>query len=187
MDNSTQIAEAIEVLLSGGVIIYPTETVLGLGSVIDNKNAIDKLNEIKNRPSEKSFIILVSSIEMVERYCPNINSLEKSLLEQKEPTTVILSNIVKTPESLLFKDGSLAFRITQHPEIKELISKMNQPILSTSANISGEPTIKSWKNVNPVILDQVDYALNLQSDFISTQQPSQIVKVENDEIIYIRR
>jgi len=187
MDNSKQIIEVIEVIKNGGIILYPTETVIGLGCDATNHEAIAKLNDLKYRPKEKSFIVLVDNIKMILNFCPKINQKEIDLLNQSIPTTVVLNNIKNLPKVLLFSDGSLAVRITKHPIINSLISSLNQPIVSTSANLSGEPTIKSWKNVNPAILDQVDYALNLQSDFISTQQPSQIVKVVNDKIIYIRR
>ena len=187
MDNSKKIIRAVETIKNGGIILYPTETVIGLGCLATNKFAIEKLNKIKSRPKDKSFIVLVNSLKMILNFCPKINQKEVDLLNQSIPTTVIVNKVKNLPKKLLFKDGSLAFRITKHPVINSLIRSINQPIVSTSANISGEPTIKSLKNVNPVVLEQVDYTLNLQSDFISTQQPSQIVKVVNGVIIYIRR
>jgi L-threonylcarbamoyladenylate synthase len=187
MDNSKEINKAIEIVKNGGTFLYPTETVIGLGCDATNESAILKLKQIKLRSEEKSFIILVDSIDMIKRFCISISQLEIDLLNQKKPTTVILNNIKSLPKSLLFTDGSIGVRITQHPVIKDFITTLNCPIVSTSANVSGEPTIDSWKNVNPVILERIDYALNLHTNFTTTQTPSQIVKVVKGETVFIRR
>lgn len=187
MDNSTQINKAIEIVKNGGIFLYPTETVIGLGCDATNEKAISKLYEIKRRPKEKSFIILVDSIEMIKKYCKSINQHEIKLLNQNKPTTVILNNIKHLPKSLLFNDGSIGVRITKHPLIKSFINNLNKPIVSTSANISGETSINSFKNVNPDILERIDYNLNLQFKYKTTQTPSQIVKVVNGKTIFIRR
>ena len=187
MDNSAKINQAIKIVEDGGTFLYPTETVIGLGCDATNEVAISKLYQIKIRPEEKSFIILVDSVEMIKKYCPLINKFEIKLLNQNKPTTVILRNIKHLPSSLLFHDGSIGVRITKHPLIKTFISTLNKPIVSTSANISGEPTIDSWENVNPVILELIDYNLNLHSEYKTTKTPSQIVKVVNGETIFIRR
>ncbi len=187
MDNSTQIIKAIEIAENGGTFLYPTETVIGLGCDATNDEAISKLIQLKGRTQEKSFIILVDSIEMIKLYCESINQLEIDLLNQSKPTTVILNNVKNLPHSLLFNDGSIGVRITKHPIIKEFITTLGKPIVSTSANISGEPTIDSWKNVNPVILEGIDYTLNLQTNFRTTETPSQIVKVVDRETVFIRR
>ena len=187
MDNSTQLNKAIEIVKKGGTFLYPTETVIGLGCDATNEEAISKINYIKSRSQNKSFIILVDSIEMIKRFCKTVTLLETQLLTQEQPTTVVLNNISSLPKSLLFNDGSIGFRITKHPIIKDFITALDRPIVSTSANISGEPTIDSWKNVNPLILERIDYTLNLQSNFRTTQTPSQIVKVVKGKTVFIRK
>ena len=166
MDNSTQINKAIEIVKNGGIFLYPTETVIGLGCDATNEKAISKI---------------------YEKYCKSINQHEIKLLNQNKPTTVILNNIKHLPKSLLFNDGSIGVRITKHPLIKSFINNLNKPIVSTSANISGETSINSFKNVNPDILERIDYNLNLQFKYKTTQTPSQIVKVVNGKTIFIRR
>lgn len=184
MDNS--VSQAISVLQAGGTIIYPTETVIGLGCDALNVSAIKRLNKLKKRPAEKSFIVLMDSIEQLKQYQPQLSKLEIKLLLSPSPTTLIISGLKNLPQELMATDGSLGVRISKHPLSTQLIRGLNGPIVSTSANYSGEPTAKSWKELNPQILEQVDYSLNLQLDFLTTQKPSRIVKVVNGELNVIR-
>lgn len=184
MDNS--VSQAISVLQAGGTIIYPTETVIGLGCDALNVSAIKRLNKLKKRPAEKSFIVLMDSIEQLKQYQPQLSKLEIKLLLSPSPTTLIISGLKNLPQELMATDGSLGVRISKHPLSTQLIRGLNKPIVSTSANYSGEPTAKSWKELNPQILEQVDYSLNLQLDFLTTQKPSRIVKVVNGELNVIR-
>ncbi len=179
--------KALTILQKPGVILTPTETVIGLSCSALSENQIYRIYKIKNRPSSKAFIVLVDSISMVEQYIKEISELQKEYLESNEPTTVILNNIKGLPKNLIAKDGSLAFRITKHPELKKIISQLGGPLVSTSANLSGQPTASTLKEVDPVILDQVDYSLNLQSNYVPSSKPSRIVKVIGDRVDIIRK
>jgi len=184
MDKSME--KALETLKNSGVIVTPTETVLGISCSALDSDIIERVYKIKNRPSSKALIVLVDSLEMITQYVPNIGDTETSYLNAERPTTVILSNIKGLPNNLIADDGSLAFRITKRPELLEIISKLGFPIVSTSANLSGEPTAKNIKELSPVILEQVDYVLDLQSSYQSSSKPSRIVKIEGDEVNIIR-
>lgn len=187
MKNNPSIEDAVNCLQSGGTLIYPTETVLGIGCNALNEMAIEKVSEVKNRPDSKSFILLILNIDMVRQFVPNLSKKEEKLLLSQKPTTVILSNTKNLPNQLLAKDKSVGVRIAIHPVCIELIKEIDAPLVSTSANLSGESTAKSWKDLNPLILERVDYSLNLQSDFQTSDTPSRIVRVVNDEVIFIRR
>lgn len=186
MVKQSSVSAAIATLKADGVIIYPTETVIGLGCNALSVVGIEKIIELKNRPENKSFIVLMESIDQLKKYQPTLSPLEIELLQSPSPTTVIISGIQGLPKELFANDGSLGIRISKHPLSTQLIKGLNCPIVSTSANYSGEPTAHSWKELNPQILEEVDYSLNLQSDFLTTQKPSRIVKVVNGKLNMIR-
>ena len=179
--------KALTILQKPGVILTPTETVIGLSCSALSESQISRIYKIKNRPSSKAFIVLVDSISMIEQFISEINEMQKEYLNSNEPTTLILNNIKGLPKNLIAEDGSLAFRITQHPELKKLITHLGTPLVSTSANLSGEPTAKKIKEVDPLILDQVDYSLDLQSNYKSTSKPSRIVKIIGEKVDIIRK
>ena len=182
-----ELNQALHILQKPGVILTPTETVIGISCSALSKKQISRIYKIKNRPDSKAFIVLVDSISMVEHYIKGISQLQKEYLNSEEPTTVILNDIIGLPKNLIAEDGSLAFRITKHPELKQLINQLGEPIVSTSANLSGQPTAISLKEVDPVILDQVDYSLNLQSNYVPSSKPSRIVKIVGNRVDVIRK
>jgi L-threonylcarbamoyladenylate synthase len=123
---------------------------------------------------------------MVQKHVKNLTLLQKKHLKNAEPTTVILNDIQNLPNSILAKDQTLAFRIVKHPLIVELIKKLGQPIVSTSANLSGESSARKFEELSPSILDRVDYTLNLPSSFTPTFKPSKIVKIIGEKVEIIR-
>ena len=177
---------ACEILKLPGVIVTPTETVMGISCAALSKEQINRVYEIKKRPGSKALIVLVDSVDMIKKYVKNISELELSYLNAEIATTVILHDLKNLPENLVAQDGSLAFRITKHPELTKLITQLGFPIVSTSANISGESTALTSKEVNPLILEAVDYILNLQSNFKPSSKPSRIVKIKGSEVEIIR-
>lgn len=187
MNKQTEIQKAIQCLLNLGTLVYPTETVLGIGCIGTDFKAVEKLTALKQRPKDKSFILLMDNIEMVKQFIPTLDQKEVELLHSDQATTVVFSSTMNLPGNVLAKDGSIGIRLAKHPFCIELIKGIKAPLVSTSANLSGEPTAKSWKDLNPVILDSVDYSLNLQSDFITSETPSRIVRVVNEEVIFIRK
>ncbi len=181
-----RLGKALETLNKPGVILAPTETVYGISCSAFEESQIERIYNIKQRPKNKSFIVLVDSEKMIEQFVNRLSPSEKELLNDIHPTTVILSDVKNLPKSLMAEDGSLAFRITQHPEIKKLISMFGSPIISTSANITGKPTAISLKDVDPCILEAVDYTLDLQSEFKPSSIPSRIVKITDGNVEIIR-
>lgn len=178
--------EALKHLKTPGVIAIPTETVWGLSCSALAPEQIERIYTIKNRPSDKSFITLVDSVKMLEEYVGRISQKQKSFLLSTKPTTVIFQKIKRLPNILLAPDKSLGFRITKHPQIKCLIRDFGSPIVSTSANLSGEPAAQTFTELSPTILAAVDYTLNLHTDYKPTLAPSRIVKIVGNEVKIIR-
>ncbi|MFT6716388.1 MAG: L-threonylcarbamoyladenylate synthase [Saprospiraceae bacterium] len=178
--------QAIQVLNNGGIIIYPTETVLGIGCLSLNASAVNKIYQIKKRDTSKAMLVLVDSLAMVKRYKKTITKTEKSLLLSEKPTTVLFDNVLGFPNELTGKNNSLAFRITKNDQCLELIHAINQPLVSTSANLSGEPTVNNPDELPSELTHKVDFIIKKHTND-NRQKPSRIVKVVNDKIIYIRK
>lgn len=178
--------QAIKILRNEGVIIYPTETVLGIGCKSLSIKAISNIYAIKKRDPNKAMLVLVSSLEMIHRYKKHLDKLEHELLLSNEPTTVIIDHVNGFPPELTGKNNSLAFRITKHTGCLKLIEAIDQPLVSTSANVTGEPTAISHKNIPEHLKKKVDFILKDES-VNNSSKPSRIVKVINNSIQYIRK
>ncbi|PCJ83421.1 MAG: threonylcarbamoyl-AMP synthase [Flavobacteriales bacterium] len=172
-----EIKKAVEVLLSGGTIIYPTETVWGMGCDATNEDAISKIFKIKNRAQSNSLVALVSSENMLNQYINinNLNDWELNIYNDKI-LTIIFPCATGLSKNILAEDKSAAIRITTDVFCKKLIKKFGKPIVSTSANLSGEQPAKSLASINPAILGKVDYVVNLP-ERIGSGKPSTIVKL----------
>ena len=175
-------------LCQGKNIIYPTDTVWGLGCDATDKNAVEKIFKIKQRSESKSLIILVDSCEMLLNYVDVIPEKVSCILTgSSKPTTVIYSNPKGLAENVIADDNTIAIRIVNEGFAHELIQQFGKPIVSTSANISGEPSPKSFEEINPALLDSVDYIVNLPLEN-KNGIASQIVKVHNDgKIEFLRK
>ncbi|OSY89350.1 translation factor Sua5 [Tenacibaculum holothuriorum] len=173
-------------LKEGNTILYPTDTVWGLGCDATNNNAVKKIYSIKDREESKSLIILVSSIEMLKEYINNIPQKALDILkESTKPTTIIYNNPIGLAPNTIAKDNTIAIRIPENEFCIQLIESFGKPIVSTSANISGEPTPKTFSEISEAILKSVDYVVNLQQDKVN-EKSSTILKIEGDDIIVIR-
>jgi L-threonylcarbamoyladenylate synthase len=177
----------IEIVKNGGTILYPTDTVWGLGGDATNEKVIDKIYQIKQREADKSLLILVNSYKMLQKYVKNIpleiwDILEKSIT----PTTIIYPNPQNLPQKLLANDGSIAIRVVQHGFASDLIKSVQVPLISTSANLSGQPTPTSFKTIENVILQNVDYVVNLHQN-ADTGKSSRIIKWSKENGIEIIR
>jgi len=183
-----EIHKALQVLKNEQTLLYPTDTVWGIGCDATSEVAVAKIYKIKQRSESKSLIILVDGIEMLQLYIPNISSaILKLLAESTNPTTIIYSNPVGLAKNVVASDYSVAIRIVQNDFCKQLIKVFGKPIVSTSANISGSETPKSFKEIKQSILDSVDYSVNLHREVIN-EKPSTILKIaENGEIIVLRK
>ena len=174
-------------LKEGKTILYPTDTVWGLGCDATNEIAIAEIYKLKNREESKSLITLVDSLEMLQNYVLDIPKEAISILKKSnKPTTIIYSNPVGLAMNAISKeDNTVAIRIVQNDFCKELIKAFGKPIISTSANVSGEPTPKSFSEISKPILDGVDYIVDLHKERETTKS-STILKIVGEKIVVLR-
>ena len=177
----TEVEKALTILRNGGVILYPTDTVWGLGCNAGDKNAIDKIYKIKKRSDQKAMIILVAGERDVMQYVAAPDPAVFDFIEeQTRPTTIIYEHAVGLPHNLPGDDGSIAIRIVQDDFCRHLIKRLRKPLVSTSANISGMPSPKNFSEVSGEIIDSVDHVVKWRQDDLTAAQPSQIIKWDND-------
>lgn len=158
MTQQEDIKRAIETLRNGGVILYPTDTVWGIGCDATNPEAVKKVYEIKHRDDSKALICLVDSDARLQRYVRNVPDVAWDIFElATKPTTIILDDAVNLAPNLIAKDGTIAMRITREPFSKELCYRFQKPLVSTSANISGEPAAQNYCDISEELLNAVDY------------------------------
>jgi L-threonylcarbamoyladenylate synthase len=169
--------KAIETLKNGGVILYPTDTIWGIGCDATNEDACQKISQIKNRPENKSFIILVDSVQMIEKYIPEFPDVCYDLIDVSDkPLTIIYPNARGLAPSILADDGSVGIRVTKDPICLKLIRSMRKPLVSTSANLSGEANPSCFADVNQQIKDEVD-AIVMEKLEVKNNVASQIIKI----------
>lgn len=177
----TEVEKALEVLRCGGVILYPTDTIWGIGCDATNENAVRRIYEIKNREDSKSMIILVADErEILQHVAAPDLAVFDFLQEQTRPTTIIFEHAVGLPRNLIADDGSVAIRIARDEFCRHLIKRLRKPIVSTSANISGQPSPKNFAEVSEEIQRGVDYVVKWRQDDTTIAAPSQIIKWNND-------
>lgn len=182
-----EIDKCLEVLKRGGLILYPTDTVWGIGCDATNAEAIDKIFKLKNRSDQKSLICLVNDFRMLNEYVENVPEVAYDILKYAaKPTTIIYDDPIRVAENIIAEDNSLAIRVTKDVFCKKLIQKLRKPLVSTSANISGSHTPQSYSEINGLILEGVDYIVNLHHDKKS-EKPSAIIKLKNDGSVKVIR
>lgn len=189
MNQQDDIKKAIEVMKNGGVILYPTDTVWGIGCDATNAEAVSKIYKIKHRDDSKALICLVDSAVRLQRYVRNVPEVAWQIMElATKPTTVIFDNAVNLAPNLIADDGSVGIRITQEPFSKELCYRFQKPIVSTSANISGEPAAQNYKDIAEELLKSVDYVCYSRRQEKQPHMPSSIIRIKaNGEVDIIRR
>jgi len=181
------IDETISNLKQGGIILYPTDTVWGIGCDATNFEAIEKIFKLKQRNESKSLICLVSDLKMLNYYIQDIPEAAYSILKYADkPTTIIYDKPVRVAKNLIAENNTLAIRIVEEGFSNQLIRKLKRPIVSTSANISGKSTPKSFKKISQEIIKGVDYVVNLPHEKKGVQ-PSSIIKLGNDGSVKIIR
>lgn len=180
---------ALPVLKQGGLILYPTDTIWGIGCDATNSEAIKKVYALKNREEKKSLIILVDSIAMLEKYVDNPSpELLSFIATAQKPTTAIFNKAINLPSVLINEDGSIAVRIPKDDFCVSLIHEFKKPLVSTSANISGEPSPQNFNEVSEKIKSGVDYIVQHRQDDVSKKLPSAIIKLnDKQEVEFIRR
>ena len=183
-----EVKKAIEVMRNGGVILYPTDTVWGIGCDATNEEAVKRVYEIKRRDDSKAMICLVDSDARLSRYVRKVADVVWDMIGlATQPLTIIYENANGLAPSLLAEDGSVGIRVTSEEFSKELCYRFQKPIVSTSANISGEPTPQTFAEISEEIKNAVDYVVKYNQKSKEKHQPSSVVKIkENGEFKIIR-
>jgi len=182
------IKQVVDVLQGGGLILYPTDTIWGVGCDATNSKAVEKVYHLKERLDDKSLIILVSDLDMLQKYVKDIPEIVLELLSSvSEPLTVIYPEAQNLPKNVMAEDGSIAIRIPNHQFCQELLRAFGRPVTSTSANVSGAPNPHSYRVVSQEIKKGVDYIVPLEQDIISRPKPSSIVRIDENGEMHILR
>ena len=181
MDFSTDIENALKVLKQGGLILYPTDTIWGIGCDATNEEAVEKVFVVKNRPSNKSLIILVADERDVIQYVANPDLRVFDYLQgTNKPTTVIYEGAIGLAPSLVNEDGSIAIRIVKDEFCRHLIKRFRKPIVSTSANISGEAAPAFFSAIKEDVKNGVDYTVKYKQGDMTPASPSAVIKWNKD-------
>jgi L-threonylcarbamoyladenylate synthase len=177
----------LETLNAGGLILYPTDTVWGIGCDATNPQAVEKVYRLKKRPDEKAMIVLVAEERDVLQYVASVDlSLFDHLLQRKKPTTVIYDGAIGLAANLVAPDGSIAIRICEDPFCRHLIKRFRKPIVSTSANLSGQPTPGTFSAITQEIRAGVNYVVKYRQDDERAANSSSIIKWNNKAVVVIR-
>ena len=186
-DYREEIEKTIAVLKRGGLILYPTDTVWGIGCDATNPGAIDKIYTLKQRAESKSMICLVSDFKMLQQYVEEVPEVAYDILKYaKKATTIIYDRPLRVAENLIADDNTLGIRVVRDPFCSKLLRKFKRPIVSTSANISGKSTPRNLKEISKEILEGVDYVVNLPLKN-KDAKPSSIIKIGGDSTVKIIR
>lgn len=184
-----EINKALEVLRSGGIILYPTDTIWGLGCDATNAEAVNRILKLKGRAENKSLIILLDNESKIESYVSEVPEIAYELIEYAEnPLTIVFSGAKNLAPNVMNADKSVGIRVARHPFCTQLIQQFRKPVVSTSANISGEKSPKNFSDISAEILEGVDYIVDFEQDDFSEKKPSTIMKLEADgRFTFIRR
>lgn len=188
MNIKEDINNAVEVMRRGGIILYPTDTVWGIGCDATNEKAVARIYEIKKRDDSKAMICLVDSDVRMQRYVRDVPEVAWDILElATKPTTVILDNATNLAPNLIAEDGSIAMRITKEAFSKELCYRFQKPIVSTSVNISGEPAAQNFRDIAPELIEAADYVCFTRRQEHKPHTPSSIIRLDKDGGVKIIR
>ncbi len=184
-----EVKKAVEILRKGGIILYPTDTVWGIGCDATNSESVAKIYEIKHREDSKSMLVLCDSMARVSMYVNEIPDIAFDLTELSEkPMTIIYPDAKGLAPNLIASDGSVGIRVTTEKFSKYLCGAFGKPIVSTSANISGEPAAACFSEISEQIKCAVDYIVGYRQDDIEKKQPSSIIKLEkNGNFVLLRK
>lgn len=183
-----EIIKAVEILKDGGLILYPTDTVWGIGCDATNPVAVDKIYNLKRSENKTSMIVLVDSVDKVPLYIDNAPHVAWDLIEMSDkPLTLILEGAKKVATNLIPEEGTLAVRVPNHEFCRALIRRLGRPLVSTSANISGEETPLRFTQIGEEIKDGVDMVINPDFEGNPTRKPSSLVLLkQNGEVKVVR-
>ena len=184
-----EVKKALEVLRAGGIILYPTDTIWGIGCDAVNEEAVKKIYSLKKREDSKSMIILLDNEAKLPSYVRQIPEQAWQLIEHAEkPLTIIYPDAKSLAKNVVADDGTIGIRVTKDPFCKRLIERFRKPIISTSANISGEPSPCNYSEISREIIDGVDYVVNLRKEEKAKAKPSTIIQIGlKGEFKFIRK
>ncbi len=184
----TEAIKAAEIVKRGGVILYPTDTIWGIGCDATNYEAVEKIFQIKKRDANKSMITLMKDFSDLSIYLSKLPEIDFEILKKEiRPLTVIYQHAANIAANVIASDGSIAIRIPKDEFCIELIKFAGVPIVSTSANFSGEPTAADFKNITSELVEQMDYVVKYGQDSIKDAKPSRIIKLMDEgKVIVIR-
>jgi len=181
------VEDALTVLQNGGIILYPTDTIWGIGCDATNATAANKIIELKKRPQQKSFVVLMASEKDVLQYTASPDLAVFDYLQTvKKPTTVIYEHALGIADNVVNEDGSIAIRICEDDFCRHLIKRFRKPIVSTSANISGETSPQNFTEISDEIKKSVDYIVQYKQDDLSQKQPSSLIRWKHGIIEVLR-
>lgn len=184
-----EVAKALKVLQEGGTILYPTDTIWGIGCDATNTEAVEKIYKLKQRNEAKSMIILLDTENKLESYISEVNPLAYELIEYAEnPLTLVMPGAKNVSPALIGSDGSVGIRVSKHPFCQQLIQRLRKPLVSTSANLSGNPAPQYFAQIAPEIIDGVDYVVDIDQHDMEIKTPSTIMRLApNGSFEFIRR
>jgi L-threonylcarbamoyladenylate synthase len=174
-----EVAKALKVIQDGGIILYPTDTIWGIGCDATNTEAVKKIYRLKQRDEAKSMIILLDSDNRLQSYISDVPELAYDLINYAEnPLTLVLPGARSISPALISADGSIGVRVVKHPFCEQLIQRLRKPLVSTSANISGKPSPQYFSQIDQQIIDGVDYVVDIDQHSMEIKNPSTIMRLE---------
>jgi len=184
-----EVAKAYKVIQEGGIILYPTDTIWGIGCDATNTEAVQKIYRLKQRDEAKSMIILLDTDNKLPSYISDVPELAYDLIEFAEnPLTLVMPGAKNISPALINSDGSIGVRVVNNDFCQQLIQRMRKPLVSTSANISGKPSPQYFSQIDEAIIDGVDYVVDLDQDSMEIKTPSTIMRLApNGSFEFIRR
>ena len=184
-----EVAKALKVITEGGIILYPTDTIWGIGCDATNTEAIKKIFRLKQRDEAKSMIVLIDTENKLESYISDVNPLAYDLIAYAEnPLTLVMPGAKNLSPAIINKDGSIGIRVVKHAFCEQLIQRLRKPLVSTSANISGKASPQYFAQVDDEIINGVDYVVDLEQHDMEMKNPSTIMRLEPDgKFQFIRR
>lgn len=177
-DFREDIRQALEVLKKGGIILYPTDTIWGIGCDATNAEAVTRVSELKKRESSRSMLVLMENPNLLNSYIEEVPEVAWDLIDVADkPLTIVYPGAKNLAKNLIAEDGSIGIRITEEPFTQQLIQRFHKPLVSTSANISGEPSPAFFDEVAPEIIEGVDYVVQYRQDERMPSSPSSVIKL----------
>lgn len=188
IDFREEISKAVDCLTNGGIIIYPTDTIWGIGCDATNKEAVQRIYSLKKRTDSKSMLVLLDNDVKLRNFVKDVPDIAYDLAELSEkPLTIIYDGAQNLAQNLLAEDGSVGIRITREAFSKNLCARFKKPIVSTSANFSGEPSPSIFSEISKEILEAADYIVNYRRNDNTKAKPSGIIKIKSTGEVKIIR